>query len=457
MPLPTSHRIDMLHGPLVTRIIAFALPIAASSLLQQLFNSVDLAVVGHFARQEALATAAVGCNSSVINLIVNLFVGVSVGANVAVSTAIGQKDEKRASSAIHSSMTVAIVSGVFLLVVTLVVARPILTLMDTPPEVLPMAVEYLRIYALGMPFIMVYNFASAILRSIGDTRRPLFCLTCAGVLNAGLNLLLVIVFHLDVAGVAIATVVSNVVSSTLVVVFLLREKGFARLEIRKLGVRRDDLSRILRIGLPAGLQSVVFSLSNVIIQSNLNGLGATVVAGSAAGANYESFAYFVVSAFCQAAVTFTSQNYAAGQYRRCNRIFRSCLACAMISSAALGWLFIWQRPFFASLFTGDAEVAVYAQTRMAITLSLYFILPTYEIGGSALRGMGYSLTPALMTVVGTCLLRIFWVFAVFPIFGTFESLLAVYPVSWSITGIAVLTSYFILRGRAYRRHHPAHQ
>ena len=421
MPLPTSHRIDMLHGPLVTRIIAFALPIAASSLLQQLFNSVDLAVVGHFARQEALATAAVGCNSSVINLIVNLFVGVASGSTVIIAQCYGARD------------------------------------FDGVRKVLPMAVEYLRIYALGMPFIMVYNFASAILRSIGDTRRPLFCLTCAGVLNAGLNLLLVIVFHLDVAGVAIATVVSNVVSSTLVVVFLLREKGFARLEIRKLGVRRDDLSRILRIGLPAGLQSVVFSLSNVIIQSNLNGLGATVVAGSAAGANYESFAYFVVSAFCQAAVTFTSQNYAAGQYRRCNRIFRSCLACAMISSAALGWLFIWQRPFFASLFTGDAEVAVYAQTRMAITLSLYFILPTYEIGGSALRGMGYSLTPALMTVVGTCLLRIFWVFAVFPVFGTFESLLAVYPVSWSITGTAVLTSYFILRGRAYRRHHPARQ
>ena len=448
-----SRKIEMLNGPLAPSIIAFALPIAASSLLQQLFNSVDLAVVGHFAQDEALATAAVGCNSSVINLIVNLFVGISVGANVAVSSALGQGNGKRASSAIHSSMTIALASGVALLFVTLAVARPILTLMDTPPEVLPMAVEYLRIYAIGMPFIMVYNFASAILRSLGDTKRPLYCLTLAGIINAVLNLFLVIVFHLDVAGVAIATVISNVVSSTLVVIFLMREKGEARLELRKLGINRNDLSRILRIGLPAGLQSVVFSLSNVIIQSNLNGLGATVVAGSAAGQNYESFSYFIVSAFAQATVTFTSQNFAAGRYRRCLKVFRTCLAYAMCSVAVVGWLFIWQRDFFASLFTGDPDVAYYAGQRMIMALALYFLLPTYEIAGSALRGMGYSLTPALMTVVGTCLLRIIWVLAVFPVFGTFESLLAVYPVSWAVTGVAVVTSYFVLRGKAFRTHH----
>lgn len=450
-----SRKIDMLHGRLAPSIIAFALPIAASSLLQQLFNSVDLAVVGHFAEQEALATAAVGCNSAVINLIINLFVGLSVGANVVVASALGQGNEKRASSSIHSAMTIAIISGILLLFVTLAIAQPLLTLMDTPAEVLPMAVEYLRIYALGMPFIMVYNFASAILRSLGDTKRPLYCLTLAGVINAGLNLFLVIVFHLDVAGVAIATVISNVASSSLVVIFLVKEKGVGHLNLKRLKVDRTDLSRIVKIGLPAGIQSVVFSLSNVIIQSNLNTLGSTAVAGSAAGANYESFAYFVVSAFCQAAVTFTSQNFAAGQYRRCNKVFRLSLTFAMVSALAMGWLFIWQKEFFASLFTGDPAVAAWAETRMTIALSLYFILATYEVGGSCLRGMGYSLTPAMMTVVGTCLLRILWLIFVFPVFGTFESILVVYPVSWTVTGIAVLTSYFVLRGKAYRKNHPA--
>ena len=445
MPLPTSHRIDMLHGPLVTRIIAFALPIAASSLLQQLFNSVDLAVVGHFARQEALATAAVGCNSSVINLIVNLFVGVSVGANVAVSTAIGQKDEKRASSAIHSSMTVAIVSGVFLLALTLVVARPILTLMDTPPEVLPMAVEYLRIYALGMPFIMVYNFASAILRSIGDTRRPLFCLTCAGVLNAGLNLLLVIVFHLDVAGVAIATVVSNVVSSTLVVVFLLRDPQARRETGRSV---QDSAHRASRRPAVGGLQPVqrdhteqpertgIHSGGRICRRCELRELRLLRRVGLLPGGgdiHQPELRRRAVQALQQDLPLLSGLRHdLLGGPGMAVHMAASVLRIAVHGGCGGGRIRTDE--------DGDHALAV---------------LHTAHIRDRRLRASRHGLFA--LTVVGTCLLRIFWVFAVFPIFGTFESLLAVYPVSWSITGTAVLTSYFILRGRAYRRHHPAHQ
>ena len=281
-------RTDMLNGNLFSGILMFAIPLAASSILQQLFNSVDVAVVGHFAQNRAVATAAVGSNGSVINLIINLFVGISVGANVVISNYIGRGERKKANSCVHTAMTIAIISGVFLLFLGLFIARPLLELMSTPEDVLPYAVQYLHIYFLGMPFIMVYNFGSAILRCIGDTRRPLYCLIISGVLNAALNLFLVMAFHMDVTGVAIATVISNIVSASLVCAFLLREKSEIAFSIRKMGIRRDDLVRMLRIGVPAGLQSMLFSISNVFIQSVLNRFGTSVVAGSAVTLNFEN-------------------------------------------------------------------------------------------------------------------------------------------------------------------------
>ena len=274
-----SGKVDMLNGNLATSLIIFALPIAASSILQQLFNSVDVAVVGHFAADKAQATAAVGCNSSVINLIVNLFVGISVGANVIVSGYIGQGSKEKANRAVHTAMTIALLSGIVLLFIGLAISKPLLELMNTPEDVLPYAVQYLRIYSLGLPVIMIYNFGSAILRCIGDTKRPLYCLLLSGIINALLNVFLVVVFHLDVAGVAIATVISNAISAALVLSFLLKEEGEAHLDIRKLGINRDDVRRILMIGVPAGVQSMVFSISNVIIQSVLNGFGTNAVAG----------------------------------------------------------------------------------------------------------------------------------------------------------------------------------
>ena len=443
-----AKKMDMLGGTLADKLLLFAIPLAASSILQQLFNAVDVAVVGHFAQNPAEATAAVGCNSSVINLIINLFVGISVGANVVVSNFIGAQDRKSANKAVHTAMTLAAISGVFLLFLGLAVSRPLLTAMNTPEAVLPYALQYLRIYVLGMPFIMVYNFGAAILRSIGDTKRPLFCLVLSGILNAALNLFLVIVFHLDVAGVAIATVISNVISSMMVIIFLMRERSEIRLEPGKLGIDRRDLVRILRIGVPAGLQSMVFSLSNVIIQSVLNSFGTQAVAGSAVALNYENFSYFVVSSFTQATVTFTSQNYGAGNYDRCRKIFRLCITMAMASAFCMSWIFILGRSFFTSVFTSDPEVQAYAILRMETVLSLYLFIATYEIGGAALRGIGYSMTPALFTIFGTCVFRLIWAFSVSRVFHDFRVLMVVYPVSWILTGAAVLTAYFIIRKKA---------
>ena len=440
---------DMLGGSLADKILLFALPLAASSILQQLFNSVDVAVVGHFASDPAAATAAVGCNGPVINLIINLFVGASVGANVVIANHIGAKDPEKANKAVHSAMTLAVLSGFLLLIIGLIVSKPILTAMNTPDAVLGYAVDYLRIYFLGMPFIMVYNFGAAVLRSIGDTKRPLICLVISGVLNAVLNMFLVIVFHLDVKGVAIATVISNVVSSTLVVIFLIRERSEVHLDIRKLAISRPDLVRILRIGVPAGLQSMVFSLSNVIIQSVLNGFGTAAVAGSAVSINYENFSYFIIAGFTQAAVTFTSQNYGARNAERCRRIFRICMAFSIIFTACLSWIFLLGRSLFASLFTSDPDVMRYAMARMVCILSFNALSSSYEVGGASLRGIGYSMTPALLTIFGTCIFRLFWAYVVTPLCPTFEMLLSVYPISWIITGSAVLIAYFVLRKRAF--------
>ncbi len=444
-------RTDMLNGNLFSGILMFAIPLAASSILQQLFNSVDVAVVGHFAQNRAVATAAVGSNGSVINLIINLFVGISVGANVVISNYIGRGERKKANSCVHTAMTIAIISGVFLLFLGLFIARPLLELMSTPEDVLPYAVQYLHIYFLGMPFIMVYNFGSAILRCIGDTRRPLYCLIISGVLNAALNLFLVIAFHMDVAGVAIATVISNIVSASLVCVFLLREKSEITFSIRKMGIRRDDLVRMLRIGVPAGLQSMLFSISNVFIQSVLNRFGTSVVAGSAVTLNFENFSYYIISAFSQACVTFTSQNIGASRVDRCKKIFRLSMLMSVILSLIMNYTFFFGRGFFIYLFTSDETVAYYAAIRMLYILAPYFLINTYEISGAALRGMGYSLTPAMMSVFGTCIFRLIWAYTIPKLNQSLGALYIVYPISWIITGTLVLSSYIIIRREVFSK------
>lgn len=436
-------QMDMLHGGLFGKILLFALPLAASSILQQLFNSVDVAVVGKYASGNA--QAAVGCNGSLINLMLNLFVGISIGTNVVIANFIGQNKKEHIGKTVHTSMTVAGISGVFLLILGLLIAEPVLELMDTPADVMGQAVVYLRIYFLGMPFIMIYNFGAAILRSIGDTKRPLFCLLTSGILNVGLNLLLVIVFHMDVAGVAIATVISNVLSAGMVLYFLTHEDSVIRLSFHKLSISRPELSRILRVGIPAGLQTAVFSLANVFIQTALNGHGADAVAGSAVTLNFEFYAYFVVTAFAQTAVTFISQNFGAGYYGRCRKIFREILLLTILVIVVMSAAFVWGRHFFIRLFTSEPLVAEYASVRMIYLLSPYFLIPTYEISGAALRGIGHSMTPAIITIFGTCVVRLLWVYTVCRIYTSFEVLLIIYPLSWIVTGTGMLVTYFIIQ------------
>ena len=437
----------MLSGSLLDKICLFALPLAASSILQQLFNSADVAVVGRFASSQALA--AVGSTSSTINLLINLFVGLSVGANVVIAQFIGRARPKHVNEAVHTVISIALVSGILLIVAGQFVARPILTLMNTPDDVIEMSVLYLRLYFLGMPFIMLYNFGSAILRSKGDSKRPLYCLFLAGVINLLLNLLLVIVCKWGVAGVAIATVVSNVISSSLIMSFLLKESEPFRLNLRKLSLKKEYILRVVRIGAPAGLQGMVFSFSNVCIQSAINSFGSDCVAGSAAANNFEAFAFFAVSAFTQACVTFTSQNYGAHKYDRCRRVFRISMICGIVSNMTMVGLFILFRVPLLSLYSTNGEVIQFGLIRMLHALPFDWLMCGYEVSAGALRGMGHSMLPALITVFGTCVFRLLWVFTIFTRWRTFEMLITVYPASWALTALVMLTTYFLVRRRVF--------
>ena len=308
---------------------------------------------------------------------------------------------------------------------------------------------YLRIYLLGMPFIMLYDFGSSILRSTGDSRRPLYCLIVAGVINTLLNLVLVIVFRLGVSGVAIATVISNIVSSSMVIYILTHESEPIKLELRQLKISVKELKKILVIGIPAGLQGMMFSIANVCIQSTINSFGSSAVAGSAAALNYEFFAYFLVNAFAQAAVTFTSQNYGAGEYNRCKKIFRISLVFALVSCGILSGIFVMGREFFLRIYTTDADVLVFARQRIIIATTLELLTVVYEISAGAMRGLGYSLLPAVITCVGSCVIRLIWISTVCKVVHVFWVLMIIYPISWVITGIAMMTAYYIVRRKCF--------
>lgn len=435
-------QMDMLNGPLVSKIILFALPLAASSILQQLFNAADVAVVGRFAGNQALA--AVGGNSSVINLLVNLFVGFSVGANVMIARYIGEGKTEKIQQTVHTVITMALICGVILAVLGNGVAWPLLQLMNTPDEVLPLAAVYLKIYFGGMPFFMLYNFGSAILRSIGDTKKPLYCLIVSGIINVGLNLLLVIVFRLGVVGVAVATVTANGVSAGMILFFLGRSKEAIRLDMRKLSLSREEMIKIVKIGAPAGLQGMVFSFSNVCIQSAINGFGTDAIAGSAAALNYEFLTYFVTSAFTQAAVTFTSQNYGARQYERCKNVWRISTVLGMCGTGILSAVFVLGRGFFLSIFAADAAAIGFGAVRMLHIQNFSFLPPLYEVTGGSLRGMGYSMTPAVLTMFGSCAVRIIWIYTAFAWKPTLAVLFWVYPFSWLVTIFMVVGAYFVI-------------
>lgn len=433
--------LDILNGSIWDKMILFALPLAFSSTLQQLFNAADVAVVGRFAGQEALA--AVGANAPVINLLVNLFVGLSVGSNAVISRYIGQENPRKVSKAIHTSVCIALISGLFLSVVGITLAKPILNLLGTPDNILDMAALYLSIYFSGMPFIMLYNFSAAILRSKGDTRRPLLALSAAGVINVILNLIFVIGFHMAVAGVALATILSNVISSLLLVLFLTREKGDFHLSFKKLNVDFKVLKDIAAIGVPAGLQGVVFSISNVLLQSAINRLGHVYIAANTAALNYEYIAYYLFNAFNSAALTFISQNYAAGNFKRA----RKCAGWAFVLASASGFvvntLFILTRHQTICLFTADPAVQKIACTRILILLSFEFFNGCIEILSGILRGYGKSLTPTLIAILGICGLRILMIVCMPQTGHPYEYLMWAYPISWMVTSAALATAYWI--------------
>lgn len=443
-----ANSMDMIHGSLWNKILLFALPLAASSILQQLFNSVDTAVVGRFASSQALA--AVGSNSSLISLMINLFLGVSLGSNVVIAHYIGQGSEKNIKAAVHTAMLVAVLCGFFVLLLGQVIARPVLLLMGTPEDVIDLAVLYLRIYLLGMPCIMLYDFGASILRSTGDSKRPLYALIAAGIINTILNLILVIGFGMGVSGVSIATVISNMVSAGIVLSILLHEKEPIRVDLKQLSIVPKELKKILVIGIPAGLQGMMFSIANVCIQSAINSFGSNAIAGSAAALNFEFFAYFIVNAFAQTTVTFTSQNYGAGEVGRCKKIFRLNMVFSLIFCGMLSAVFVLGRGFFLRLYTTDEAVLVFATQRLLIATTLELLTSTYEISAGAMRGLGHSLLPAIITCVGSCLLRLVWIATACRLVHDFSLLMIIYPISWVITGTAMLTAYFCIRKKCFK-------
>ena len=440
---------DILGGNLWKGLLLFALPLAASSILQQLFNSVDVAVVGRF--DSTQATAAVGSNSSVINLFVNMFVGLAGGANVVIASYIGRGKADRVENAVHTSILLGLISGFVMLGIGVGVARPLLKLMDSPDNVLDLATLYLRIYSLGMPFILVYNFGAAILRSVGDTKRPLYTLIVSGFINTGLNFLLVVAFKLSVAGVAIATTVSNAFNAIVVVILLLKEKSMLKLKIKKLCIKKTEFTQILKIGIPAGVQGIVFSLSNIFIQSALNRFGDIVMAGSTAAVTFEAFSYCVINAFSQACATYIGQNFAAGNTDRCKKVFRISLLYAIAISGLMCSVFVIWRRFFAGLYTADADAQSYAMLRMLWVLSFAWLTGTYEIPAGAMRGLSHALVPAALTVFGSCVLRIIWVYTIAAKYSTFLMLVIIYPISWAMTGIFVMTAYLICSSKEYKK------
>lgn len=434
----------MLEGAILPKMLLFAIPLMASSVLQLLFNAADIIVVGKFAGDNALA--AVGSNGALINLLVNFFVGLSVGVNVLVARYYASNQEENLRETVHTAMLLSVLSGVLLTFVGCLGAKQILVWMKSPDEVIELAAVYLRIYFLGMTAMMVYNFGAAILRAVGDTRRPLVFLFIAGVINVGLNLIFVIVFSLGVVGVALATVISQCVSACMVIVCLIRETGVIHLDIQSLRIYPEKFGKILQIGLPASFQGMLFSLSNVIIQSSINSFGATVVAGSSAGANIEGFVYVAMNAFHQAAISFVSQNYGAGKKERIIKI----LICAQISvvivGIVLGNLAVYFGHPLLGLYTTKEAVKQAGLRRIRVICGTYALCGMMDVMVGALRGLGYSIMPMIVSLVGACGLRLFWIFTFFrmPRFHTERSLYLTYPVSWTITFLIHVVCFCIV-------------
>ena len=443
------YEIDMCNGPLFTGILRFALPLIATNLLQLAFNAADMIVLGRFSGSPT-ALAAVGATGSLINLIVSMSVGISTGVNVLVANYQGSGQSKDIEDTVHTSMTLAALIGTLLLIFGVVFAPVFLGWMGTPDNVIRESTTYMRVYFLGMPITLIYNFGAAILRAIGDTKRPLIYLSISGVLNVLLNLFFVIVVKMGVAGVALATIFSQSLSAVLIIRCLLQTEGAYQLIPSKLRIHKHKLMRILQIGLPSGLQSSLFSISNVLIQSSVNSLGSTVMGGNTAAGNIEGFVYLAMNSTAQAALSFSGQNYGAKNYKRIDQTLGICLLITGIGGAIIGNLTYLLGPYLLNLYTTNPEEIAHGLARMQVVACFYFFCGMMDTFSYTVKGMGYSVAPMFISLTGACLLRIVWVYTVFATYHTNVSLFISYPISWALTTLVYLVFYLIVRKRRFQ-------
>lgn len=437
-------QIDMLHGPIWNKLIRYALPVAATGILEQFFNASDIAIVGNFTGEaKTVAVAAVGANSPIVGLILNFFIGIALGANVVIANAVGKKDTDTIKKAVHTSVFMAVAGGLFVAIIGEIFIANILKLLNVPEEVFPYALLYIRIYLLGMPVILLFNFEAAIFRSIGETKVPLKALAISGILNVTLNLFFVIVLKMTVNGVAIATVIANVVSAVLLFIKLLKTDSVIRIEKKCLKYDEKCFKEIIRIGLPAGIQSAVFAVANIVIQSAINSLGTIVIAASSAAVNTEIFAYDVLNSFSQACTTFTGQNYGAGQIKRCRKVLLLCVLEDAIATVAAIFIVLIFGKTLLGIFNNDPKVVELGYTRLLMVCTAYTFSMLYENMSGYLRGFGISLSPAILTVIGVCGIRILWISTVFRQYRTFISVLMAYPVSLSVTAVMILIAVIL--------------
>ena len=444
-----TYEMDMCSGPILSKILAFALPLMLSGILQLLFNAADIVVVGRFAGSEALA--AVGSTSSLINLIINMFIGLSIGANVVAARSYGARDAEAVSETVHTAVFSALVGGVILIFAGILLARPMLTLMGTPDDVIDQSALYMRIYFIGMPAFMLYNFGAAILRAIGDTKRPLYFLTLAGVVNVVFNLIFVIVFKMGVAGVALATIISQIISAALITLCLIKTEGPCHLDIKQLKFHKKSLMEMLRIGLPAGLQGTIFNISNVLIQSSVNSFGSLVMAGNTAASNIEGFVYTAMNAVYQTSLSFTSQNMGAKEFKRVDKVLMQCLVVVAVVGIVLGngaYLFGSQ---LLGIYSSSPEVIQYGLVRLSLVSATYFLCGLMDVFVGSIRGLGYSIMPMLVSLTGACLFRVIWIFTIFQVERTLFCLYISYPISWVLTTSIHAVCYLLVRKKAFAR------
>lgn len=438
--------IDMLHGSIWNKIPLFALPVAMTAILEQLFNASDIAVVGNFTgKMGTIAVAAVGANSPIISLIVNLFIGIALGTTVVIANAIGRDDKKTVHHAVHTSILMAIVGGFVVTIIGELVAGYVLNMLNVPRDVYGQALLYLRIYLLGMPVILLYNFEAAIFRSVGDTKVPLKTLVISGIINVILNLFFVIVLKMTVNGVAIATVISNLISAIILLNKLIKTDQYIHVNLKELRIYKLSLVRILKIGMPAGIQSAVFALANIVIQAAINSLGTVVIAASSAAFNVEIFAYDILNSFGQACTTFVGQNYGARQIDRCKKTLYLCLIEDAIASALAIGIIIVSGKFLLSLFNNNPQVIQIGYTRLIMVFTAYIFSMLYEVMSGYLRGFGISLVPAILTCICICGTRVLWVETVFKSYQSFTTIMCAYPLSLSLTAVAIFCALMYYR------------